>query len=101
MYIVLSGSLAIHMEGSSSPVGAVGPGECLGEVALLSEAPHSATAVAMEPVETGVLTRAGLVELVRQRPDIGVVLYQNLARGLGDKLRRADSSHTRDRVDLA
>jgi len=94
MYIVLSGTLAIHIDGAASPVGLVGPGECLGEVALLSEAVHSATAVAMEAVETGALTRAGLVELVRQRPDIGVVLYQNLARGLGDKLRRADLSHT-------
>jgi GNAT superfamily N-acetyltransferase len=95
MYIVLSGKLAIHIDGAASPVGLVGPGECLGEVALLSEAVHSATAVALEAVETGVLTRAGLVELVRQRPDIGVVLYQNLARGLGDKLRRADLSHTK------
>jgi len=30
--------------------------------------------------------------LVRQRPDVGVVLYRNLALGLGDKLRRADGA---------
>jgi len=37
-----------------------------------------------------VLLRDDLQDLVRQRPDIGVVLYRNLARGLGEKLRRAD-----------
>jgi hypothetical protein len=34
--------------------------------------------------------KADLIDLVRQRPDIGVVLYRNLARGLGEKLRRTD-----------
>lgn len=101
MYIVLRGTLAIHIEGSATPVGLVGPGECLGEVSLLSDGAHSASAVAEEPVATGVLTRNNLFELVRRRPDIGVVLYQNLARGLGDKLRRADLSRVGDQVDLA
>jgi CRP-like cAMP-binding protein len=99
MYILLDGSIDVRIGGSQ--VGTVGPGECLGEVSLLSQAVHSARAVVREPVEAGVLTRAGLIELVRQRPDIGVALYQNLARGLGDKLRRADLNHIPDEVDLA
>ena len=36
------------------------------------------------------LTCERIGKLVRLRPDIGVVLYRNVARGLGDKLRRAD-----------
>jgi hypothetical protein len=51
-------------------------------------------------VETGVLSRQDLRSLVRLRPGIGVVLYRNLARGLGEKLRRADLA-TLDGVDLA
>jgi len=41
-------------------------------------------------VEAGVLTKKDLQSVVRLRPGIGVVLYRNLARGLGEKLRRAD-----------
>jgi CRP-like cAMP-binding protein len=59
-------------------------------VALLTASVHSATAIARTEVRAAVLTAADLTELVRQRPDIGAVLYRNLARGLGEKLRRAD-----------
>ncbi len=89
-YIVLDGEAAIRVAGAREPVGSVGPGECLGEVAMLTASPHSASAVATGEVRAAVLSRANLVDLVRQRPDIGVALYRNLARGLGEKLRRAD-----------
>lgn len=91
-YIILDGEVAIEVDGCSHPVGIVGPGECLGEVALLTGNPHSATASAVRPVQAAVVERTALIELVRQRPDIGVVLYRNLARGLGEKLRRSDMS---------
>ena len=35
------------------------------------------------------------VALIRLRPDIGIVIYRNLAVGLGEKLKRADVSPTR------
>ena len=88
--IVLEGDAEIRVRGHEGSVGTVGPGECLGEVALLTDSGHSALAVASTEVQAAVLKRTDLTELVRQRPDIGVVLYRNLARGLGEKLRRAD-----------
>ena len=90
MYVVLSGQLSITMPGGIH-VGDVGPGESLGEVSLLTATPHSAAAVATEPVESGTLGGQALKDLTRQRPDIGMVLYRNLALGLGAKLRRIDS----------
>jgi len=51
---------------------------------------HSADALVCCSVRAAVLPRDDLQALVRQRPDIGVVLFRNLARGLGEKLRRAD-----------
>ncbi len=90
MYLLLEGEVAIYFDRLDEPVGTVGTGECLGEVSLLAGGDHSATARAVTPVEMGVLTKADLLSLVRLRPGIGVVLYRNLARGLGDKLRRAD-----------
>ena len=89
-FILLDGEAEVRVEGLEESVGTVGPGECLGEVALLTDSAHSASAVASSAVRAAVLKRADLIELVRQRPDIGVVLYRNLARGLGEKLRRAD-----------
>lgn len=88
MILVVAGRASVSMGGD--PVGSVGPGEALGEVAFLSGTSHSATAVAATDMEVGVLTRERLEALVRRRPDIGTVVYRNLAKGLGDKLRSAD-----------
>jgi CRP-like cAMP-binding protein len=91
MFVVLSGEARVERRGRGE-VGRVGGGECLGEVALLAETPHSAGATVVSDLEVAVLTRDDLKHLVRQRPDVGVVLYRNLALGLGDKLRRADGA---------
>lgn len=92
MYLVLSGSARILVDDRN--VGTVGSGECLGEVALLTGTPHSATAVVEGSLETAVLTGGALRRLVRRRPDIGTVVYRNMARGLGEKLRRADRTES-------
>ena len=90
MYLLLEGQVAICLEGREQPIGMVRAGECLGEISVLTGGEHSATARAVTTVEAGVLTKKDLQSLVRLRPEIGVVLYRNLARGLGEKLRRAD-----------
>ena len=69
----------------------------LGEVSFLNGSTHSATAVAATDMEVGVLTRERLDALVRRRPDIGTVVYRNLARGLGEKLRSADQRNSMPR----
>lgn len=89
MFLLLEGEAAVHFTDFAAPVGAVRMGECLGETALLTGAPHSATAVAATGIEAAVLTHRDLADLVRLRPDIGVVIYKNLAVGLGTKLRRS------------
>lgn len=90
MYLILDGEVSICVEGRSDPIGTVRAGECLGEISVLTGGEHSATARASIRTEVGVLTKQDLQSLVRLRPGIGVVLYRNLARGLGEKLRRAD-----------
>ena len=88
MMLIVAGEVRVEAEGVE--IGVVGPGECLGEVAFLNDAPHAASAVAVARLEVGILTRAKLDGIVRRRPDIGSTVYRNLARGLGRKLRRAD-----------
>jgi hypothetical protein len=90
MYVVLRGEVSIAVAAAAAPVGVVGEGECLGEMGLLTAAPHSATAVARTPLETARLGHGDLVELIRLRPDIGLQLYRNLAVGMGEKLKRSD-----------
>jgi CRP-like cAMP-binding protein len=90
LYVVLDGKVAIAMESLHRSVGTVAGGECLGELSLLTYAPHSATATTLTAVETAVLDRLDLTELIRLRPDIGIQIFKNLAVGLGEKLKRAD-----------
>jgi GNAT superfamily N-acetyltransferase len=92
MHVVLRGEVAITVAGSAAPVGVLRGGECLGEMSLLTAGVHSATATAVTAVETAVLGRQDLTELIRLRPDIGLHIYRNLAVGMGEKLKRLDDS---------
>jgi len=92
LYIVLQGQVAISCGIPAVTIGTVGAGETCGEVSLLSGRSHSATATAERCVEAAVLLQRDLADLIRRRPDIGVIIYHNLAVGLGDKLLRSGSS---------
>lgn len=90
LYVVLSGHADVRRAGAA--VGTVTPGECLGEMSLLTSHPHSATARAVDAIAAASLGHHDLEGLVRLRPDIGVVIFRNLAAGLGEKLARADAT---------
>jgi CRP-like cAMP-binding protein len=92
MHVVLQGEVAIVVAASASPVGVVRSGECLGEMSLLTAGTHSATARALTRVETTSLELQDLAELIRLRPDIGLLIYRNVAVGMGEKLKRLDVS---------
>ncbi|MDH4188517.1 MAG: GNAT family N-acetyltransferase [Nitrospira sp.] len=89
LYIVLEGRVAIYGKTCSAAIGIVHTGETCGEVSLLSSRPHSATATADGRVEAAELLQRDLADLIRRRPDIGVIIYRNLAVGLGHKLLRS------------
>ncbi|NIP87386.1 MAG: GNAT family N-acetyltransferase, partial [Planctomycetales bacterium] len=90
IFFLLSGEATVRAGPSQRPVGGLGPGELLGEMALLQQIPHAATVTAETDSEVGVIQHEALGKLIRQRPDIGLVLYRNLAVGIGQKLSRAD-----------
>ncbi len=92
MFLLLHGEVE-RVLADGSCAGLTRAGDCLGEVALLTGTDHAATAVARNRVHAGVIRKKDLSALVRQRPDIGVVLYRNLAEGLGSKLRQLDLDH--------
>jgi GNAT superfamily N-acetyltransferase len=90
LLIVLQGEVALTMCGSELSEVRVTAGECLGESSLLAARTHSATAYARSHVEAALIGRDTLAELSRRRPDIGLAIYRNLARELGEKLSRSD-----------
>ena len=89
LYLVLGGQVRVSSGTPSATLGVVGHGELLGELSLLTRKRHSATATTTAPAEAAVLTHHDLTELIRRRPDIGVIIYRNLAIGLGGKLQRS------------
>jgi hypothetical protein len=92
IFILLDGEAEVIIDGTRLPGVQVTAYECLGEMSLLSASAHSASAHAATPVEAAVLPYDDLKHLLRRRPDIGVVLYCNLAQELADKLKRSDKA---------
>lgn len=90
IFIVLEGEVEILLSDRDQPVGHAESGETLGELGALTGEAHSATVRAKGEVVAAKLDTAALQSLVRQRPDIGVVTYRNLAVGLGRKLQRVN-----------
>ena len=88
LYIVESGSVKIVLLSPESEEGAIiatlSRGDFFGELALLDGAPHSATAVAMEPTDALVLKRDRFEDLVETEP----LLRRALFAGLVTELRR-------------
>ncbi|MEE4173500.1 MAG: GNAT family N-acetyltransferase [Xanthomonadales bacterium] len=96
VHVILEGMVEVRPGADGPPLGQVRPGESLGEIALLTRQPHSARALAVDPVRTATLNRHGFESLARQRPDIATILLRNLAVGLGTKLQRLGATVTTD-----
>lgn len=95
VFLLLAGTvtvwLAVGEDGRRHRLATFGPGMAFGEMALLVEGPRSADVEADEPVVAARLALADLRALELRRPDLIAVIYQNLARTLGGRLRRANA----------
>jgi CRP-like cAMP-binding protein len=67
-------------DGEARILRTLGKGDLLGEVALFRSAPHSATAIAIEPVTVLVIPEQRLEDLVRTNPELALALIRQLAR---------------------
>ncbi|MFN2590129.1 MAG: Crp/Fnr family transcriptional regulator [Actinomycetota bacterium] len=66
----------------------LGPGEFLGEMALLDQGPRSATAVAQTPMTLLVLTARDFSRILEEVP----VVTKKIMRGMAGRLREIDRS---------
>jgi CRP-like cAMP-binding protein len=73
LYLVESGRLEVRADtgGRNVALGQLGPGDFFGEMALLRNTPRSATVTARTDARLWTLSRAGLIDVIRQHPAVG------------------------------
>jgi CRP-like cAMP-binding protein len=80
-YLVHEGAVEVRKseDGEERILRKLGKGDLLGEVALFRSAPHSATAIAIEPVTLLVIPEDRLEDMVRTNPELAIALIRQLA----------------------
>lgn len=72
-----------NAQGGELIINKTGPGDTIGEMALLDEAPRSATVVALSDAKVLELKKNAFFDILDQRPDVALMLI----RGLSSRLR--------------
>ncbi len=83
LYIILQGKAGVTAQGKT--LAELGPGELVGELALLTGEPRSCTVSAIEPVRAAKLPRAAFEQWVERHPEAAKRLFAVMI----DRLRRA------------
>jgi diguanylate cyclase (GGDEF)-like protein len=88
LYVLTAGTVQVLHPNRAAhfQLARLGPGEFLGEMALLDDSPRSATAKALCEVEALVLDKVDFHKLVRSHPDVGLHLLSVMSR----RMRKAD-----------
>lgn len=85
-FVILEGHLKIvttDARGDEIIINKVGPGESIGELALVDERPRSAGVIALDDVEALELTRDAFFDLLDDRVDVSL----GIMRGFSNRLR--------------
>lgn len=104
VHLIISGWVAVHVpapRGGRVTLAMLGPGEAVGELALISEGTRAATAVALEPTETISVRRSQFEEVRQDHPGVDRLLVEILAarvRRLNTRLTEAYFSSAPERV---
>ena len=81
VFVVVDGTLAVS-RGGEGTLAEVGPGQVVGEIALLSNQPRSATVTAATPVRALRIAGIDFVELLERMP----LLWLKITRALADRI---------------
>jgi CRP-like cAMP-binding protein len=79
-FVIVEGRVRIERDGAT--INTIGPGDFLGEIALLEESRRSATAVTEGPTKLLVITHRGFNSLLDSSSSIRVAIMQALAARL-------------------
>lgn len=81
-FVILDGEAAVDVEGEQIAV--VGPGQSLGEMALLNRKPRMATATARTPMTVYAIHAQQFRGLLEEAPIVALTLLENLSERLRD-----------------
>lgn len=91
LYVVKMGKvrivLAVDPDKAEEEIAVLGPGDVLGEMALLDDLPRSASVIAIDDVTALLLPVWEFRSVLRQHPDIALKLLAELSR----RLRKAEA----------
>ena len=90
MYVILDGAVKIIDPASGTVFASLETGDFFGELALLDEEPRSASAHATQPSRLIGFFRTDLLTLMKRYPELGNKIMLNLARVLGERLRKTN-----------
>jgi CRP/FNR family cyclic AMP-dependent transcriptional regulator len=83
LYIIESGRVKVFAsdeKGKEVILCTQGPGEYFGEMALIDEAPRSASVMTLEPTKLSLISRTAFRECLADNPDVAYTLIQELTR---------------------
>jgi CRP/FNR family transcriptional regulator, cyclic AMP receptor protein len=86
-FVIADGKARVTIGGKK--VGEVGPGECVGEMALLDGGPRTATVTAESPMNTYVLS----VSEFRSLLDVSPIILRKIAISLAQRLRALEAHY--------
>lgn len=93
MYIIVNGSVRIVDESGESGkniIAILTKGDFFGDLALLDESPRTASAVACEASEILGFFRPDFIDLLYRKPRMGIKILFQLARIIGERLKKTN-----------
>jgi hypothetical protein len=100
VYVVIAGEGEVHRgEGAGkNAVGRVKPGDCVGELAVLDQAPRSATVRAEQAMRVLVIDGTAFRTLLARNPDLSAAVTAMITRRLRETLARLPAGGEAQRV---
>lgn len=89
LYVLLAGRAKVQRsdsEGKEVILAVLGPGECVGEMSLIDDAPRSASVITMESCEFMAINKETFLGTLEENPPIAL----KIMKGLVKRLREAD-----------
>jgi CRP-like cAMP-binding protein len=102
MFIIEEGAVEIirsDEKGEDITLAELGSGEFLGELALLDNAPRSASALVVKPTKALAIFREDLENLLNTRPQLGGKIMKKLAVIVGIRLRATNDLLMKEKID--
>jgi len=104
LFVVASGSVDVVRQlttGGSVVIGSLGPGELLGEFAILDDSPRSTSIVAAEPSDMIGFFRPDLMDMVQTDPKLGFKILYRVSQIMTGRLNDVVEGLRRVRSSLA